>query len=514
MKEESYHVIVFTLQDDILEPPDDANIENHDEMQDSSSQEKGSPSPTETSHDTLITTTRNSSNMQLPLTVLAPSLAIDPVIENGNSSGQNLDLPGTAASGVSQLAAASLCPDSQSLSQPQQGQHFNTTSADKTQNTLLQEQIKLFKEKQLQLAKLQAQIESLVRCQMFNNAPSNVNFNSISVDTVETLINPRVTNTEYMKQTVSKEIAGTSQGVIHSDVDLDVNSNMTVKSSDSGDSFELPEHLDTDTPPVVHGGHTSDFTTPQKQTDSPSESEDALTPFILRKPTVRPQSQDTAAVDMVSSQSSDSTKCSGCERESEAEPNVVVPPIMTPMAMKTVARQQEGKEITSQDLCKQDKPLNLYENLSESDCDNMSDRQVLSEDVTESVLVSRGLKTPPVTKKQSAFQKLGQSGLTPVIGSLSLRANSNQKLDSQGDSGSIGLLKGQILHKANERYFEALLDNEVELYACRLVMEHTCSPNIRCYNPVAKTLMDGDDMVGYTPSYIDSNPKCIHRQFM
>lgn len=501
-------LLLYVFQDDVTSH-DNPKIENHDEMQDSSSQEKGSPSPSDTSHDLIEATTQNSSNMQLPLIVLAASSAVETAFENENKLKQSLDLPGTMASGVSQQSQPSDSPDSESLSQQQWGQERDATSTNKTQNELLQEQIKLFKEKQLQLAKL-------VRGQMLNAAQANLdNFNNTSVDaSLQTLDNAGVTNTEYMKQAGNRNSAGATQGVQFSDRDLDVNSNMTVKSTNTGNRLEILHDS-----PVLHGDYTSDFTTPKKQNNSSVESEATLTPFILRNSATNSQVQDMPSTsyqcyDSVSLSNvaccqtpeqfstGGHASCPKSKEESEANPVTIAPPIMTPMAMKIVAQQQKGEVDKAIYLKEQYKQKDWCENVPERDCENVSDRQVLSDISRQSLEVSRGLKTPPSTKKQSAFRKLGQSGLTPFVGSLSLRANLNQESTSNVDKGSTGLLKSHILHKANERYLEALLDNEVELYACRLVMEHTgttCT-TIRCYDPVAKTLMEGDDMVGCTVS--------------
>ena len=510
------HALLFNicclsvLQDGILESTAPTTIENHDEMQDNSPQETGSPSPTDTSHSSLASTTHNPSNMQLPLCVPAPSSGNGICSDNGNKPGQNLDIPGTVASGVSQQRATeSLSPDSLTMTQHHSGQNFEHIPASKTHNEFLHEQIKLFKEKQIQLAKLQSQIESLVRVQATTKLPVSVdNVNNVNVDAVfQATDNAVVTNTEYMKQTVTRDITEATQGAtIFTNVDLDLNSNMTVKSTNADkrrDHAHSPGGMDNS--PVVYGGHTSDFTTPVKQTPL----EDALTPFILRNPSISSQGQDVefkvhsdgssvchTPVNTVKLGSYNSVK--GPELDSnidiDTKPDITVPPLMTPMAMKFLARQQKGEVLKPADVV-----TNLNENVTNTttiENEDISDGQALSWDNSESVLESRGLKTPPSVKRTSAFRKLGQSGLTPVVGSMSLRANSTKK-SSSGEKGTKrkngGVIKGHMLQLANEHYLEALLDNEVELYTCRLVWEPAAT--IRCYDPVARTLLEGDDMV-------------------
>ena len=89
----------------------------------------------------------------------------------------------------------------------------------------------------------------------------------------------------------------------------------------------------------------------------------------------------------------------------------------------------------------------------------------------------------------SAFQPVRPSRLTPDIGSLSLYGN----MQGEG-SPRYNNKNGPTLQVTDDRYQEAMLDEEVARYFRQGLLE-VISGWGRCDNPVAKTLIEGDDMV-------------------
>lgn len=78
------------------------------------------------------------------------------------------------------------------------------------------------------------------------------------------------------------------------------------------------------------------------------------------------------------------------------------------------------------------------------------------------------------------------------LGALSLAANVNSLV---GHS-SVQRVPGLLLRSVALRFHEALLDEEVSLYACRLTSPKVTTDNrLGSQNPLAKILDDGDDMV-------------------
>lgn len=467
------------MQNGSSDPTKSTNLVSHDEMQNSPLEETGSTLPENTSQNSPVTTSQSSTNMQLPLHVLAPSSGLQASLDNGNQSGQNLDVPGTMESVVTQQSQAVLLfPDSLSVSQPQSGQ--DSGEKNKIQNELLQEQIKLYKEKQSQLAQLQSQIESLLKGKVSgtsvggNPAVFN-NETSLTVNTTSHLMNnPEVSNLEYKRQTRSKDLTPKPESTLLTDIDLDLNSNNTVKSTEDRVAG-CPS-----TPPVVA----------QQQSPTQGTPQPTITPLILRNSSVH---------DFQEKNSGETEFKSGFNSQNEhveVKKDQVLPPLWTPLALKSVAKQQ--RHSNTQETKSEPKESDF---IQKNGSTASPDRQVLSEtnqqiEKTEKENIQEicGLKTPPSCKKRSAFKKVCGTGLTPVVGSLSLRANSDKKFSYHEDVGSKSLLKSQVLRMANERYLEALLDNEVELYTCRLTVDHSPTDN-RCYNPVAKTLLEGDDLV-------------------
>ena len=66
----------------------------------------------------------------------------------------------------------------------------------------------------------------------------------------------------------------------------------------------------------------------------------------------------------------------------------------------------------------------------------------------------------------------------------------------QGKSPDVGLRQSTILAQTVARFHDALLDDEVALYACRMARKRTASDVERTIvNPIANTLSQGDEMV-------------------
>lgn len=486
-----------------MQHSENTGLENHDEMQDAPFKETGSTSPTVTSHNALGT----SVDMQLPLGALAQASCVEPVFDNGNQEGQSLDLPASGANGVShQSQTVVFCPDSLSVpvTQPNLGQDHTETWANKTQNELLLERIKLCKEKQLQLAKLQSEFERFV--QTGSLVPGD-HVHSASTNTrAEPSDNPCVTNAEYMKQNVSNELAAVNTlEVLYSDVDLDVNSNMSVRSPEAVSTPDLTGNIEKSQ--SVRDVHASGLKQTSKCTKTELDRGSNIAPCLLRNTFSKGESyQDSVDKETVSSQqpvalelTAEQTDATENTKQFEHSKSIsstlgdIVTPLWTPLALKSVAKHQ--KELTRSDDISQ----KLNEPPQSKTLESCTDRQVLSENTFHEISSEdfskngTGLKTPPPCKELSAFRKLGRTGLTPVMGSMSLRANIDTKKISQMEEKCKSYPTGQVLQAANERYLQALLDNEVELFTSRLVFKQTSA--IRCYNPVAKVLLEGDDMV-------------------
>lgn len=88
----------------------------------------------------------------------------------------------------------------------------------------------------------------------------------------------------------------------------------------------------------------------------------------------------------------------------------------------------------------------------------------------------------------SAFQPVRPSRLSPAMGSLSLYGNCEAVGSPLHDCNSKNTFGQQIV---NGRFMEALLDEEVAHYFRQGLLE---TMSRRCGNPVARTLLEGDDM--------------------
>ena len=105
----------------------------------------------------------------------------------------------------------------------------------------------------------------------------------------------------------------------------------------------------------------------------------------------------------------------------------------------------------------------------------------------------------PRVKRHSPLPRV----VVPTVGALSLAGNlaphHRQNTRRQGAKASV---RDRILGSAAHRYCEALLDEEVALFACRLHVTLGLAPLLisRCSDPVASVLDQGDDRVGGTTS--------------
>ena len=104
--------------------------------------------------------------------------------------------------------------------------------------------------------------------------------------------------------------------------------------------------------------------------------------------------------------------------------------------------------------------------------------------------VAREVHMPTSACFRSAFHPVPRSGLSPNVGSLSLRGN----IEGSGSYRQDNNINHTVIQAANDRFQEAMLDDEVSRYF-RLGLLDARSPVQRCYNPIAKTLIEGDEMV-------------------
>ena len=89
----------------------------------------------------------------------------------------------------------------------------------------------------------------------------------------------------------------------------------------------------------------------------------------------------------------------------------------------------------------------------------------------------------------SAFHPVRRSGLSPDVGSMSLLGNMEGFRGERQNNN----LNRSVLQAANNRFHEALLDEEVTRYFMQGLLGSRSLA--RCDNPIAKTLQEGDEMV-------------------
>lgn len=189
------------------------------------------------------------------------------------------------------------------------------------------------------------------------------------------------------------------------------------------------------------------------------------------------------------------------------------PPIWTPMALKSEAERQTTPDLPSTPRVKRRLDQDADYAISCEEPMDLSTRSVMESSVDRVPVV---VNKTPVTSCISTSATCGSSPKafhSSDIGSLSLRANSasspliTHNTPSHHRSSrliqstqEIPLYK-EVLSIANEqRYREALLDDECARYCCRLQAAAAAQPrgfwfNRGYVNPVATVLSHGDEMV-------------------
>ena len=100
----------------------------------------------------------------------------------------------------------------------------------------------------------------------------------------------------------------------------------------------------------------------------------------------------------------------------------------------------------------------------------------------------------PKVKRHSPLPRV----VAPSVGTLSLAGNlAPHHRRNPRHQGALTSVRDKILGSAAHRYCEALLDEEVALFACRLHVTLGLAPLLitRCTDPVASVLEEGDDQV-------------------
>ncbi|XP_052807277.1 uncharacterized protein LOC128236452 [Mya arenaria] len=515
------------------------SVVHQDEMQDYSPREKSTSTPENTSHNSIVSTSSHNSSvsMQLPVSILAPSSSnvvghdLQPI--NGNQFGKDSNLPGSSSEkcGVTQLAGSAMVgTDSHVVSQQNLGHGSQQTqqSANNDNNNNNEEILRLQIEQateekillSLEVAKLKAQLDTLSQNQNSENTehgnstsdrePLFVSYNTTAGD-----LNANVSNGEYERQFTAPKISITSQGNNH----RDFNSNMTVNtyienaSEVSGQLTVCP----TGSSPIMTG-----FSTPKRQ--YPTEEDDInLTPYILANPKHSDHTNNNGLnSDQLMSQFAhveNVPEKRTIDFEDKTQPDIysktsvqyAEPPLWTPLAMKTVAKRYKQDNSSGTNDIHGATGETHEKNISNIDVSNtgglvppektLGPATESQEEIFQNVVqkemsdfnTAKGLKTPPSTKRHSAFRTIAnKTGLSPSVGALSLKANTGNKKCGAVQKRLGTSLVSAVLRLADDRYLEALLDDEVELYACRLVLPIVGSD--RCCNPVSTMLTDGDDM--------------------
>ncbi|XP_053373884.1 uncharacterized protein LOC123531188 [Mercenaria mercenaria] len=527
----------------------------HDVMQDNPHQEKTRPSPDKDTHVTTLTNTQNSlDSMQLPV-CLTGSGSTSSTSPSGSTDIKNQPNGGDPCSKADNSSVShpttftQLETDSLLVSQPEVGQHYSNVLANKTQDEFLQKQIQLFKEKKRQLAQLQMQIQEqlykgsdpglvLLDHEVDNgglaqNKTSEQTENRNKCSGSEDILTEQVRldnqhfsrNLNICNQDFKYTGDSSTQGInVCRQVNLDLNSNVT--STENTNKNSLTESIkETQSSLYTHSSGTVSGT--QKETQvfcTPTQQklefglEDDITPYILK---TKSHPKETVGNGASDKREQDFDEVQSSVRSSEAKKTEPVSvPLWTPLAMKTVAKQQTVDNVSEEKpsaetaasfkytgvetVNSETKPKTDIFAKSEIDtsvisCENSVNRSGLvpktsiSKYETESdSLTEQCPKTPP--NKKSAFRSVGSTSLTPVVGSLSLRANTETKRET-GRMHPTELLHNSVLRAANERYLEALLDDEVALFMCRLAPGSAGGKGRDfCHDPVAKILLRGDDM--------------------
>lgn len=531
------------MENELWGSPEVITQPSHDAMQDNPRQGENISPNNDTHHILTLTATQNTSdNMQLPFTLTGSTINSNSTeIEKKLGVGSCSEADDTLVNHPSTFVQSE--SDSLMVSQPDLGQHASNILANKTQNAFLQKQIALFNEKKRQLAQ-QMQIQQQL-CKGCEPGPSTLepDLDYMSqTDTVEQIPHQHgditdITDNNRAKldnQTLGENLNlckyitnASSQGLLDShEVNLDWNSNVTGAVSMKFNERLQPGDL-LQTADLFSGKQkkTMFFSLNEPSTCSGFEDdgdEEIITPYILR---TKSRQNINGRPDKKREFEDDDVESSLLKKETMNQSELVCPPLWTPLAMKTIAKQQsiddigeENKPVkTGTDIdCKsadcyfESKPkLNIESKsdtsmLNTDSSVNSSDGLVPDESVHKHLSVSeQSPKTPP--KRKSAFRTVSSSGLTPIVCSLSLRANSGTKREKR-IAKTPESLHSSVLKVANERYLAALLDDEVSLYMCRLTPGGAVGTRREhCHDPVARILLCGDEMVSITLSYL---PQC------
>ncbi|KAL4221921.1 hypothetical protein ACF0H5_017973 [Mactra antiquata] len=431
--------------------------------------------------------------------------------------------------------------DSLLVSQPESGQHHsNNVLANTIQDEFMLQQ--LLQEKKRQIAQVQKQInqhllkggahievkgtENVVVARDTNldnealigsvvHACSTTDVKSENVDvinnerTCKKLDNQKL-NDEMLLCSLECKNDNITQGFLaRNEVNLDMNSNITV--ANTVNTNEQLQGANTDPALTV----IPDVRTPtqQQSTDFVHQNigdDDIVTPVLTKTKQVKDlYTPDTGTFISGRDSKLHDVQGVGTSPGQITEANA---PIWTPLAMKSVAKRQNP-------ISKSDNSV-IFDAANSECCDysfnftgdsmidnkgicSKSDEnlphglapcEAIKVEPTDIAPIQTYPKTPPSNRK-SAFRRVAKSGLTPVVGSLSLRGNSGMKAEKRS-AKNIAFHDECVLRMANGKYLQALIDDEVELYMCRLSPGDTGLSDRRdyCWDPVAFTLTFGDKM--------------------
>ncbi|KAK3108723.1 hypothetical protein FSP39_014169 [Pinctada imbricata] len=210
------------------------------------------------------------------------------------------------------------------------------------------------------------------------------------------------------------------------------------------------------------------------------------------------------------------------------EPKDIVPissPVWTPVALKSTAEFCKENNANSNEFLKvSDEPLDLsaktrscskevsFDVFDPMHMYNTAYRSAGTGSINRNINVKtvRSMTPNKTFTTQSAFKSLDTGS------SIHLSAFSRIKSSPHKDVGSLSLvanfspafkrvtddtIRRNVLIHTNDQYQEALLDNECELYLCRLQRRSPCDGR-GFMNPIARVLAEGDEMVncGNRPS--------------
>lgn len=171
------------------------------------------------------------------------------------------------------------------------------------------------------------------------------------------------------------------------------------------------------------------------------------------------------------------------------------PPLWTPLALKEVSLDQQG---VTQDICDNEiKTCTSQVAAIDLSVKRPTDDDLLDE--VEIIATCNNSVSPASVSYQSAFKRVtspSRHSSDSNIGSLSLIGNMAPSPVDYSSKRKRLSLRRTVIAVPDEKYQEALLDEECALYSCRLQSIETpgCTGH-DCTNPVARMLVDGDNMV-------------------